>query len=218
LVFAKASFQAKPSEQRNYRAAMHDPLLAPLTLVACAFKHRESASAGLRALLDLGIAPEQIGVGAIGSHRSDAQDLAALFGVRSDIDGEDPLAGAPGLASAAQAASSVDRGGLIGGAIGALAGAALSFVPGLPITAIDPQLRALSCVLLFFILGALAGATLGGAFAPQRSTHAAFRIVDEIEHGGIAVVVSVDRESAGSVVATLTSAAGLHVTCVPADE
>ena len=210
-----AYFQAKAGERRNYRAAMHDPLLAPRTFVACAFKDRESTAGALRSLLDLGVTPEQIGIGAIGAHRADAEALGAQFGVRSDVDGEDPLAGVPGLASAAESAASINRGALIGGAVGAFAGVVLSFVPGFPIISTKPHYRALAGVLLFFILGALAGATLGGAFAPQRSTHAAFRIVDEIEHGGLAVVVAVDTAAANAVQDALTAARGLHATRIP---
>ena len=194
---------------------MHDPSLAPPTFVACAFKDRESAAAALQALLGAGVASSQLGTGAIGAHRADAQALGAQFGVRSDVDGEDPLAGAPGLASAAGAAASVNQGALIGGSVGTLAGAALAFVPGFPIVTIEPQYRAFASILLFFILGALGGATLGGAFAPQRSTHAAFRIVDEIEHGGVAVVAVVDAASAPSVEEALAAAKGLHITRVP---
>ena len=196
---------------------MHDPSLAASTLVACAFKDRESAAAALQALLESGIAPTQLGTGAIGAHREDAQALAAQFGIRGDIDGEDPLAGAPGLASAADAAASVNIGALIGGAVGALAGGLLVLVPGMPIVTIEPQYRAFAGVLLFFILGAIAGATLGGAFAPQRSTHAAFRIVDEIEHGGVAVVASVDAASASRVEEALIACKGLHVMRVPSE-
>ena len=194
---------------------MHDPLLAPRTFVACAFKDRDSAAAGLQSLLDLGVTPPQIGIGAIGAHRSDAEALGMQFGVRSDVDGEDPLAGAPGLASAAESAASISHGALIGGAIGAFAGAVLSFVPGVPIVSIEPHYRALAGVFLFFILAALAGATLGGAFAPQRSTHAAFRIVDEIEHGGLAVVVTADAANAQAVQEALTAASGLHAMSIP---
>jgi len=197
---------------------MHDPSVAQQTFVACAFKDRESAAAGLRALLAAGIAPAHIGVGAIGAHRAEAQALAAELGVRSDVDGEDPLAGVPGLASAAQAAASVNHGALIGAALGAFAGVAVSFVPGVPVAALEPQFRAPAAVLLSFIIGALAGATLGGAFAPQRSTHAAFRIVDEIEHGGIAVVVQTDPATANAVEEALTAAHGLHAMRVPSGD
>ena len=197
---------------------MHDPSVAQQTFVACAFKDRESAADGLRALSAIGVAPARIGTGAIGAHRADAQALAAEFGVRSDVDGEDPLAGVPGLASAAQAAASVNHGALVGGAIGAFVGLAVSFLPGLPVAAIEPQFRAPAGVLLCFIIGALAGATLGGAFAPQRSTHAAFRIVDEIEHGGIAVVVQADAANANAVQEALTAAHGLHAARVPSGD
>ena len=135
--------------------------------------------------------------------------------MRSDVDPEDPLAGAPGLASAAGGAVAIDRGGVIGGLIGAVAGLLIGFIPGIHLVQTDPSRQMLADALLLFILGALAGATLGGALAPQRSSHAGFRIVDELEHGALAVVASLDAKQAPDVIRTLTAAGGLHVIRVP---
>jgi hypothetical protein len=99
-----------------------------------------------------------------------------------------------------------------------LAGAVVGLIPNLNFIAVDAHWRILYDALLFFMIGALAGATLGGAFAPQRSSHAAFRIIDEIERGGFVVVVTLDPETATSARDLLTAHGGLHVLHVPSGE
>jgi hypothetical protein len=194
---------------------MQGPLSTPPVFVACAFKDPAAIESAVRELLASGVNASDIGLGGLGAHAEPARTLAAELGVRPDVDPEDPLAGAPGLASADRGAIAIDRGGVIGGLIGAVAGLIVGFIPGIHIVQTDPSYRVLADALLFFILGALAGATLGGALAPQRSSHAGFRIVDELEHGALAVVVSLDAAQAAEALRLLTAAGGLHVIRVP---
>jgi hypothetical protein len=183
--------------------------------VACAFKDQAATENAVRELLASGVAADDISLGGFGAHAEHAKTLAAELGVRAGIDPDDPLAGAPGLASADSGAFAIDRGGVIGGLIGAVTGLIVGLFPGIHLVPADPSYRLLASALLLFILGALAGATLGGALAPQRSSHAGFRIVDELEHGGLAVVASLDAARAGDVANMLTAAGGLHVMRVP---
>jgi hypothetical protein len=196
---------------------MHAPSLTPAVFVACAFRDEAGAQSAIRALLASGIAPSQVGIGAAGAAKPAAAQLAVELGVRDDLDPEDPLAGAPGLASGPAGSASIDRGGVIGAVVGIVAGVLIGFVPTLNIVPVDPRYRVFATVLLCFIVGALAGATLGGALAPQRSTHAAFRIVDEIEHHGFAIVAVLDAESAPAAAEILNTGGGLHVMSVPSD-
>jgi hypothetical protein len=194
---------------------MQAPLSAPSVFVACAFKDQAATENAVRELLASGVAADDISLGGLGAHAEHAKTLAAELGVRAGIDPDDPLAGAPGLASADSGAFAIDRGGVIGGLIGAVTGLIVGLFPGIHLVPADPSYRLLASALLLFILGALAGATLGGALAPQRSSHAGFRIVDELEHGGLAVVASLDAARAGDVANMLTAAGGLHVMRVP---
>ena len=196
---------------------MQSPSPSPLVFVACAFTDAPAAQAGVRSLLDSGVAPAEVAIGAVGSARPAATQLAHELGIADDVDPADPLAGAPGLASAALGARNVDRGGVVGALVGALAGAAISLFPSLGVLPLDPHYRLIGGALLFLVVGALAGATLGGALAPQRSTHIAFRIVDEIEHHGFAVVARLDAARAAAAAQNLEGAGGLHVIRVPED-
>ena len=198
------------------RAAMQAPSSDPPVFVACAFKDAETAEAAVRSLLAVGVTEREISIGAAGALKQTAADIATRFGIGDDVDADDPLAGAPGLASAAAGGASIDRGGIIGAFAGTAAGLALSFVHRVDIIPVGTHYRALAYALLFLIIGALAGATLGGALAPQRSTHAAFRIVDEVEHKGFALVARIDAARAPAAAQTLEAGGGLHVMSVPA--
>jgi hypothetical protein len=194
---------------------MQAPLSSPSVFVACAFKDRAATEIAVRELLVSGVDAGDISLGGLGAHAELARALAAELGVHAGIDPDDPLAGAPGLASAESGAFAIDRGGVIGGLVGAVAGLIVGLIPGIHLVPADPSYRVLASALLLFILGALAGATLGGALAPQRSSHAGFRIVDELEHGALAVVASLDAARADDAAHLLTAAGGLHVIRVP---
>jgi hypothetical protein len=194
---------------------MQGPPSTSLVFVACAFKDPAATESAVKELLASGVDAADIGLGGLGVQAQQAKALAAELGVRPDIDPEDPLAGAPGLASAARGAVAIDRGGIIGGLIGAVTGLVVGFIPGIHLVPTSLSNHVLADALLLFILGALAGATLGGAFAPQRSSHTGFRIVDELEHGALAVVASLDAARAADVTQLLNAAGGLHVLRVP---
>jgi len=197
---------------------MQGPSATQLVFVAGAFKEQAAIENVVRELKALGLRGDDIGVGGLGASAERARTLAADLEIRPDIDPEDPLAGAPGLASASSGAASIDRGAAIGGAAGGAVGLGISFIPAIStLIAADPASRVLADVLLFFILGALAGATLGGALAPQLSTHAGFRIVDELEHGALAVVAKAAPDQAAAVTTSLATAGGLHVLRVPGE-
>lgn len=194
---------------------MQAPSPVGVVFVACAFPERSTAEPALRALLESGVAAADIGLGSRGDGDAVVAALASELGVRTDVNGEDPLAGAPGLASSAAGSRGIDVGGVIGGAIGAAAGLVIGLVPGVHVVAVDPQFRVLADALLFFVIGALVGATLGGGLSPQRSSHTAFRIVDEIEHGGLVLVATLDTTTADSAVGLLHDHGGLHVIRIP---
>ncbi|MBV8365440.1 MAG: hypothetical protein JO194_02975 [Candidatus Eremiobacteraeota bacterium] len=196
---------------------MQAPSPAPV-FVACAVADEDAAKNAIQALLAAGVAPADISIGAPRQANDAADALAAEFGIRHDIEADDPLAGAPGLASAEVGSASINRGALIGAFAGAALGLALGAFTRLDIIPVGPTYRVLVYALVFFIVGALAGATLGGALAPQRSTHAAFRIVDEIEHHGFALVAHLDGASAPAASEALNAHGGLHVMSVPSGD
>jgi len=168
----------------------------------------ESAAGRLIAsLTEAGAAPHSIRVGAKDAER--AQAIAAMHGARADIAIEDPLAGAPGLATALDQRSRVDRGGLIGAGIGAVAGSIVGAFPGTRFMAVDPAMTWIADGLLFFVVGAVAGSVLGGAFGPRLSTHAGFRLVDGMDEGALAVIVECTRDRT-TMIRAVFDEAGAH--------
>ena len=79
---------------------------------------------------------------------------------------------------------------MIGALVGAIAGAALGLLPVGHFIAVDPGWVPLADGLLFFVVGGVSGAVLGGAFGPRLSTHAGFRLIDGMEEGSIDVEVT----------------------------
>lgn len=172
-------------------------------VLACLFSDDEAAAAGLLRLVDLGIAPGAIRIGAAPPGRADK--LSAPIGARPDLDPNDPLAGVLGLIGGEQSSFGIDR----GSALGALAGAAFGFVLGLSpaggVAGLPPSLAPFGDALFFLVIGGVVGAVLGGALGPQRSTHAGFRLVDGIEEGRVAVVADVPIAVADELVSKLRS-------------
>jgi hypothetical protein len=148
----------------------------------------EAAASLIAALRASGIELNAIRLGAQDSAR--AQAIAAAHVVRADVAPDDPLAGAPGLATAADQRRAVDSGGMIGALVGAIAGALLGLFPLGRFIAVDPGWPPLADGLLFFVVGGVSGAVLGGAFGPRLSTHAGFRLIDGMEEGSIGVAVT----------------------------
>jgi len=181
--------------------------------IGCVFKDAERAAQGLHGVLASGIAAGAVRIGARDKQR--AESIAAEAGVASDLDPEDPLAGAAGLSSGAAARASSDMGGVIGALVGAIVGFALGFTPVGAIIHVAKTIQPIACALLFLVLGGIAGAALGNAFGPQRSTHAGFRLVDAMEEGGIGVVVTTDDAKAADVIRIVKDAGAIDVICVP---
>ncbi len=143
-----------------------------------------------------------------------AEALAAETSVTTDLDPEDPLAGAPGLSSGAAASEGSDKGGVTGALVGALVGLGVGLTPLGSIVGVAKPLQPVADAMLFLALGGIAGAALGNAFGPQRSTHAGFRLVDAMEDGGIGLVVTMDEDRAGDVVKILEGEGATEVTRV----
>jgi hypothetical protein len=178
-------------------------------IIACVFLSDDDADAGLRSLVESGVSGESIRIGA--TDRGRAHALAAKTGVQPTLDVRDPLAGVASLADERATGAAIDRGGVIGGAIGLLIGAALGFTRFGAFAPVDPQTRPIADALLLFALGAISGASLGGALGPRRSTHVAYRIVDAIDDGGIGMAARVAQPVADASIRLLESAGAVDI-------
>lgn len=158
-------------------------------VVACVFLSDSDADAALRSLIESGVSAEDILIGSTDPSRAEA--LAGRTGVRATLDVRDPLAGIGALADERATGAAIDRGGVVGGGIGLVAGAAIGFTSLGAFTPVDVGVRPIADALLLFALGAIAGASLGGAFGPRRSTHVAYRIVDAIDDGNLGMTARI---------------------------
>jgi len=131
--------------------------------------------------------------------RARAEAIAAAHSVAADLAADDPLAGAPGLGTQADHRVRIDKGGVIGALAGAAIGAALGLFPLGRFVTMAPDQAPLIDGLLFFVAGGISGAVLGGAFGEQLSTHAGFRLIDGMDEGSIAVLVTCAREHSGAI-------------------
>jgi hypothetical protein len=191
-----------------------DEIMEGPQIVACVFSSDSAADAGVRALIGSGISTGEIRVGAAQGER--AQALADALGAQATLDVLDPLGGTASLADERVTGAAIDRGGIMGGAIGAIVGVAVGYTHYGAIVAVAPSLRPLADALLFCALGAIAGACLGGALGPRRSTHVAYRLVDAMEEGCIGLAVSVPEHLADAVVKQLESAGATDILRVSA--
>jgi len=90
-----------------------------------------------------------------------------------------------------------------------------SFFRGAVISVARP-LQPLADGFLFFALGAIVGAVLGGALGPQLSTHAGFRLIDAMQEDSIAVVIDeLSDEVLDPARRAMTDGGGLHIICLP---
>jgi hypothetical protein len=162
----------------------------------------ETAVADLvAALREAGVELHAIRIGAAEPSRADA--IAVAHGVRTGVDLEDPLAGAPGLGDETGHRLRVDRGGMIGAIVGAVIGVVLGLLPAGRFLSTFPDEAPLIDGLLFFVAGGISGAVLGGAFGLQRSTHAGFRLVDGMAEGSIALLVTCPPAQSAAVQAVM---------------
>jgi len=171
---------------KTYSSVMAEPNHAT---IGCAFESDDAIVAAMRKLVDDGIVSGWR-VGA--ADRDRAARVASAVGATDDLDPLDPFAGVPGVASGADASEGVNRGAVIGGVLGALAGLAAGPTSIGALMPVDPALRTLAASLLFFAVGVAAGGVLGGAFGRRPSTHAGFQLIDAMESGSVAAVASVE--------------------------
>jgi len=179
-------------------------------ILACVFPSEEPLAATVARLQPEFASAGDMGIGAV--DRTRAQALGAQLGIRSDIDAADPLGGLPGLSTDSATRNAVDRGGLIGAALGALAGFALSFTPVAALMPVQPSARMLALAAFCFLVGTIAGSVLGAAFAPQSSSHAGFRLIDGMQDGGVVLIVAAPRERGDAVQEILESAGARGLT------
>lgn len=184
-------------------------------VVACVFASDGAADAALRALAQAGVTADRVKIGAADARR--AQAVAERAGVLATLDVHDPLGDVGSLAGEERASASIDRGGVIGALFGIVAGLGLGFTPLGAFTPVPPGVRPLADALLLFALGAVAGASLGGALGPRRSTHVAYRIVDAIDEGSIGVTAEVPSAVVEAALKALEAAGGTDIIKVPLD-
>ena len=153
--------------------------------VGCAF---ESDDALVAAVLELARNGDVSGwrIGATDASR--AARLAAASGAVADLDPLDPLSGVAGVVTGDDAAERVNRGAVIGGAVGAVLGMALALLTTFNVIPVDAAARPVAATLLTCVIGVACGGVLGGAIGKRSSTHAGFRIIDAMEAGHAAAV------------------------------
>jgi hypothetical protein len=108
----------------------------------------------------------------------------------------------------------VDRAGILGAALGALAGVALGLTPVGGLLAVPHEVRLLANIALYLVLGVIVGSVLGAAFAPQPSTHVGFRLIDGMQDGALALIVSAPRARLDELHKALERCGGAGITRV----
>jgi hypothetical protein len=156
-------------------------------VIGCVFPTDAGCVSAIERLRALDEKALEIHVGALTPSR--AQEIAQRTGVLADISPEDPLHGMKGYAGQAAARRAVDSAGVWGAAVGAVTGFFVGRAPFGHLVPVAAPLQPLADTLLFFVIGLFIGSILGGAFAPQQSSHAAFRLIDGMHDGSLALIV-----------------------------
>ncbi len=180
--------------------------------IGCVYRNDDALDAAALQLLSLGVAADALHVGAADAPR--AQSLAQRNGIRADIAPDDPLRSLVDAATEDATRATIDRSGIRGALIGALVGLAIGFTSVGSSIAVTHAAIPFANVALFFVLGAIAGSVLGGALAPQPSTHLGFRLIDGMQEGACALVVVAPRERHDELQAVLEAAGGTGITRV----
>lgn len=180
--------------------------------VGCAFASDDAIVEAMRRLSEGGIVSGWR-VGA--TDRERASRVARAVGAVDDLDPLDPFSGLPGVASGADATEGVNRGAVLGGLIGALAGLGAGTTSIGALMPVDPQLRTLACALLFFAVGVAAGGVMGGAFGKRPSTHAGFQLIDAMEAGSVAAVGAIDATRIDEAKRLLDEGGAAEIVVVP---
>jgi hypothetical protein len=180
--------------------------------IGCVYRSDDALDAATAQLLGLGLTADTLHVGA--SDVARAQTAALRTGIRADVEPEDPLRGLVDVATEFGARAAVDRAGVAGAIIGALAGLGLSLTPMGSAIAVTHGALAIANIGFYFVLGAIVGSVLGAALTPQPSTHVGFRLIDGMNDGSYALVVVSPRERHDELQAVLEAAGGTGITRV----
>jgi hypothetical protein len=169
----------------------HGPATLDAGAVGCIYRDDEALDAAVAQLRGRGIEAEAVHVGAADGQR--AQAAAQRNGILADIVADDPLRDLLPIDQERRARGAMDRAGLLGAALGALAGVMLGLTPAGGLLAVPHEARLLANIALYLVLGAIIGSVLGAAFAPQPSTHVGFRLIDGMQDGALALIVTAPR-------------------------
>jgi hypothetical protein len=178
--------------------------------VGCIYPHDEALDAAVARLRGCGIENDALHVGAADGQR--AQAAAERTGIRADVQADDPLRAMLPLDQEQTARGALDRAGLLGAALGALGGVALGLSPAGGMLAVPPEARLVANIALYLVLGAIVGSVLGAALAPQPSTHVGFRLIDGMQDGAFALIVTAPRARLDEVEKALEDAGGTGIT------
>jgi hypothetical protein len=192
--------------------SLSDAGASPLvrTTLGCVFASDEVCVTAIMHVEELGIAPSDIHIGAIASGRAD--EIARRTGVQADVAPDDPLRDMQGFAGRATARRAVDRAGVWGAAIGALFGFFIGCEPYGHFIPVNNALQPFAEALFFFVIGLFVGSILGAGLAPQQSAHAAFRLIDGMQDGGIGLILLVPAAKAGELASVLETAGASGMT------
>ncbi|HEV2037566.1 MAG TPA: hypothetical protein VGQ96_03080 [Candidatus Eremiobacteraceae bacterium] len=188
---------------------------APATLgegaIGCVYRSDQALDAAAASVLELGLTAGALHLGATDAHR--ASEAAQRIGIAADIHADDPLSHLAGLADRADTRGAIDRTGIAGAAIGAIAGVALSFTPaGAAVVANASPMVANTA--FSFVLGAIVGSVLGAALGPQPTTHVGFRLIDGMQEGAYVLIVTAVRERLDELQQVMEAAGGTGTTRV----
>lgn len=178
--------------------------------IGCIYRDEEGLDAAVARALSFGVAADALHVGATDTQR--AQAAAQRNGIRADVQADDPLRNLVPLDLDETARGAVDRAGILGAALGAAAGVAISLTPVGGLVAVPHDARMLANIGLYLALGAIVGSVLGAAFAPQPSTHAGFRLIDGMQDGALALIVVAQRNRFDELQRLLEDGGGTGIT------
>src|ERR1700694_1651622 len=179
-------------------------------ILACIFRDEQQLADAVAKLQQASLVTHDMRIGAADQTR--AELAATKLGIQSDVDALDPLRGMASLSSESVTRQSVDRAGVIGAAIGVLAGFGLSFTPLAMLMPVERSAQTLALVAFWFVVGAIVGAVLGAAFAAQSSSHAGFRLIDGMQEGGLVLIIAAARDRGDALQEILESSGGSALT------